>query len=224
MDLPTILFLTDLAQATTKWQAEGDIIILSINLNEDIRDLKIQTMLRSVGLIEVTMVLHTQKPPATHNQGSLPINSIFVPVTLLKQCWMRDLAFGNAVPSDHQAVWLNIPAQCMCLVKLEPIARPLAHCLQCKDPRVVTKYNQTLWELLSSSSMVGWAQVLASKAKSRLSQTQQSKYKAINKVAMEYRHHVGRNTRKSMLEQYSSAPKCPKLSTIFCIGRAYGAK
>jgi len=83
MNLPKTLFLTDLTRAILEWQAEGDLIILSADLNKDIRDQKIQSMLRAVGLIDITTALHTQQLLATHNRGSLPIDSIFVPVTLL---------------------------------------------------------------------------------------------------------------------------------------------
>jgi len=50
----------------------------------------------------------------------------------------------------------------------------------------VTKYIQTLWELLSSSGMAARAQALMTAVKSWLSQTQQAEFKAINKAATEY--------------------------------------
>jgi len=62
-----MLFTTDLMQAILDWQAEGDLIILAVDLNKDIRDQKIQTMLKTVRLIAITTALHTQQPLATHN-------------------------------------------------------------------------------------------------------------------------------------------------------------
>jgi len=52
---------------------------------------------------------HHQSPPATHNHGSNPIDGIFLPITLVDQCRTGYLEFGEAVPSDHQALWLDIP-------------------------------------------------------------------------------------------------------------------
>jgi len=74
----------------------------------------IQGMLRAVGLVDGP-TYHHNRPPATHNQGSLPINGIFVPMTLVDQCSTGYLAFGEALPSDHCALWLDIPAQLVSL-------------------------------------------------------------------------------------------------------------
>jgi len=63
-----------------------------------------------------------------------PIDSIFVPVTLLELCQVGYLAFGAAVPSDHRVVSVDIPSQSVCSIKLEPIEWPIAQRLQCKDP------------------------------------------------------------------------------------------
>jgi len=221
-DLPKNLFLSDLIQVVLEWQVEGDLIILSTDLNKDIRDQKIQTMLKTVGLVEITTALYMQQAPATHNRGSLPIDGIFMPVTLLDLCHEGYLVFGDEVPSNHQVVWLDIPMQSVCPMKSEPIECPIACWLQFKDPRVVTKYNQILWELLSSSGMAARAQALMMEVKSRLSQTQQAEYKAIDKAAMEYRHHTEKNCWKSMLEQYSGVCKCLALSTAYYTGREYG--
>ncbi len=100
---------------------EGNLVILAADLNKDIQDQKIQTMLKTVGLIAITMALHMQQPLATHNRGSLPIDGIFVPVTLLKICQVGYLTFGEAVPSNHQAVWVDILSHSVCSIKSEPI-------------------------------------------------------------------------------------------------------
>jgi len=76
---------------------------------------------------------------------------------------------------------------------------------QCKDPRVVTKYNQILWELLHTSSMATRAQVLAKEAKTQLTQMQQNGYEIINKAAMEYQRHV----KKMQENQCQSNPVVP---------------
>jgi len=67
MHLPKKLFLQDILKAITEWQAEGDSIILPADMNEDIRDPKISTLLQSIGLIEASTHLNATHPLATHN-------------------------------------------------------------------------------------------------------------------------------------------------------------
>jgi len=136
-----------------------------------------------------------QQLPATHNQGSALINGIFVPITLLKHCQTGFLAFGNVVPSDHHAVWIDIPAHCVCPTELEEIVHPCACCLQCKDPHIVHKYKQLLWEL-HQNRIATRAQFLALETKSQLSQTQQAEYKKIDKATTEYKCYAEKHCRK----------------------------
>jgi len=195
-NLPKKLFLQDILKAIMEWQAEGDSIILAADMNNDIRDPEICTTLRSVGLIEVSMNLHVTQPPATHNQGSAPIDGIFIPLTLLEHCQAGYLAFGDGVPSNHWALWLDIPTQCICPVETEMIARPPAWQLQCKDPQVVTRYNQTLLTLLKEDNLEARACTLASEVKICLTKSQQEHYEAINKAATEYKRHMETKCRK----------------------------
>jgi len=108
MDSPKDRLLTDLARAIQEWQAEGDMVIISGDMNDDIRSQKIQQAFRSSGLIEGLTTQH-MLPPATHNRGSLPIDGIFLPSALLDYCESGYLEFGEAIPSDHRALWINIP-------------------------------------------------------------------------------------------------------------------
>jgi len=58
---------------------------------------------------------------------------------------------------------------------------------------------------------------------SQLSQTQQAKYKAINKAAMEYKWHAERKYWKIHMGVVPWCSKCHELSTAYCIGKASGA-
>jgi len=113
-DSPKDRFLTDLARAIQEWQAEGDTVIVSSDMNDDVRSQKIQQAFRSSGLIEGLTTQH-MLPPATHNRGSLPINGIFLLSALLDYCESGYLEFGEAIPSNHQAVWINIPTNYRCV-------------------------------------------------------------------------------------------------------------
>jgi len=138
-------------------------------------------MLWTVGLADCPTTQH-QQPPAMHNRGSNPIDGIFLPISLLDHCQSSYLAFGNAVPSNHQVLWLDIPSQCICPIKNVTIEHPLAQHLQCQDPRVVLKYNTILWDSLQHSGMAAWAQLLAVQAPQCMTQLQQVGYKIIDRT------------------------------------------
>jgi len=96
MDSPKTLFLTNLEKAIQEWQTEGDMAILMVNMNDNVQSQAIQGMLRSVGLVDSPTTQH-QLTPAMHNQGSHPIDGIFLPITLVDYCQMGYFDFGEAV-------------------------------------------------------------------------------------------------------------------------------
>jgi len=61
----------------------------------------LQTFFGHFGLTEVLSALHGPNLPATHNHGSLPIDGLFAPVSLIPLCWVGYLPFGEGMPSDH---------------------------------------------------------------------------------------------------------------------------
>jgi len=119
-DSPKQKFLTDLKKEILTWQAKGDTVILVADMNEDVRSLAIQDMLRAIGLVDGPTTLHAS-PPATYNHGMNPIDGIFLPSNLVDQCNSGYLEFGAAVPSNHRALWLDIPAKYVCPLEREAI-------------------------------------------------------------------------------------------------------
>jgi len=181
---------------------------LMADMNDDVQSPTIQTLLRSVGLADSPMAQH-HSPPATHNRGSYPIDGIFLPITLVDQCRTGYLEFGKAVPSNHRAVWLDIPVQYVCPVNKDAIKWPLAQQLHCKDPRVVTKYNKLLWKSLHANGLAWRANNLTQQVKIRLSKSQQEEYESINRAATKYKHNAENNCRKIKARV---VPCCPHVS------------
>jgi len=62
-------------------------------------------------------------------------------------------SFGNVIPSDHQAIWLDLHLSEICPLHQEGHIKPWACRLQCKDPRVVACYNNTLLDILKQKSL-----------------------------------------------------------------------
>jgi len=149
---PKQKFVMDLEKEILTWQAEGDTVILVADMNKDVRSMTIQDMLWAVGLTDGPTTLHAS-PPATYNRGTNPIDGIFLPSNLVDHCDSGYLAFSAAVPSDHRALWLDIPAKYVYPLKQETIEQPPACRLHCKDPRVVAQYNKVLWESLNTSGL-----------------------------------------------------------------------
>jgi len=110
----------DLKMAIKQWQTEGDTAIVLADMNEDMRSPLIKNTFREVGMIKGLTSQH-QRPPETHNRGSHPIDGIFIPLSLLEQCQTGYLGFGEALPSDHRALWINVDAQNICPLKPEAI-------------------------------------------------------------------------------------------------------
>jgi len=79
-----------------------------------------------------------------HNRGQTPIDGIFAPPSLIESIKAGYLAFREGIPSDHQALWVDLPLASIGWFTI-PASVPLkAQRLQCKDPRVVDQYNQEL--------------------------------------------------------------------------------
>jgi len=171
------------------WQAEGDTVILVADMNKDVRVPAIQDMLRAVGLVDGPTMQHSS-PPATYNRGMNPIDGIFIPINLVDQCSSGYLEFGAAVPSDHRALWLDIPARYVCSLERESIERPPAHRLHCKDPRVVAQYNKILWDSLDNSGLAQKVRTLAQQTTNRFSREQQEAYETIDRAATEFKCHA----------------------------------
>jgi len=76
------------------------------------------------------------------------------------------------------------------------IARHPARRLQCKDPRVVNRYDNTLSEKLKEDNLAAKVSTLAAEIKIRLTNNQQEQYEAIDKAATEYKRHAEKTCRK----------------------------
>jgi len=177
-------------------------------MNDDVRSHKIQQQLRPSGLVDGLMTQH-RLPLATHNRGSLPIDGIFLPSTLIDHCDSGYLEFGEAIPSDHRALWIDIPAHYIGLEKKEAIERPLARRLHCKDPRVVARYNDLLWESLQENKLEKRTMELLKQTGARFTISQQLEYESIDKIATELKRNAESKCQKL---KAGNVPWCPQVS------------
>ncbi len=141
---PRDQMLVDLSSQVDQWTSEGDIVIILADINEDIRTEPIRSTFQQMGLVEAVTGQHGQIGPNTYNRGTNPIDGIFIPNALLPHVSSGYLTFGEGIPSDHRALWIDIPLEALGWFTI-PESIPLkARRLKCNDPRVIKTYNDTL--------------------------------------------------------------------------------
>jgi len=74
--------------------------------------------------VEAITSLHVGGAPQTFQRGSHPIDGIFVAPQLLELAAGGYLNFGDAILSDHWAVWLDLHLPELCLVHQEAHTKP----------------------------------------------------------------------------------------------------
>jgi len=100
------------------------------------------------------MYLHSDNAPPTYQRGSHPIDSIFTAPQLLEKTAGGYLSYGDAIPSYHHAIWLDLHLPEVCPMHQETHIKLQAQCLQCKDPWIVDWYNTVLLEMLAQQNLL----------------------------------------------------------------------
>lgn len=136
---PRNAMLEDLESHITQYKNQGDQIVVLMDCNEDVRRARITTWLQRLELTDVIMSTHgSTQAPATYNRGSKPIDGIFCSSTIPVQA-CGYLPFG-AFPLDHRGLWIDVLYENAFGYKIPRCIQPAAQKLQCKDPRVVSKW------------------------------------------------------------------------------------
>jgi hypothetical protein len=120
-----------------------------MDANEDVRTGEIGIAFQALGLKEAILALHSeQKPPATHNrnQSRTPIDGIWTSRGIQAIAGGYG-AFGDACPSDHRMLWLDITYASSFGYAPAPLLRPKARKLKAND-------GQRVLELLRSYRVV----------------------------------------------------------------------
>jgi hypothetical protein len=134
--VPRKAFWKDLTKAIKVWLEAGDQLVVMGDYNEDVRDVQ-RKYLGPLCLTEPTVKKHGSVP--TYQCGSKPIDGIF----LSKSLQMRQggyLAFGEAILSDHRALWLDPSLINTFGHNIPPIVRAPARRLNCNDLCVINRF------------------------------------------------------------------------------------
>jgi len=153
-ECPRMAILLDISKEILGWQELGDHVMLLMDFNDPVMDQSVKSWAAKLGLVEAITWLHQEHPPPTFQCGSQPIDRICIAPQLLPFTAGGFLSFGDVVPSDHWAIWLDIHLLEIKSTNQAAHTKPQACRLQCKDPRVVARYNQALWEMMSSQQIL----------------------------------------------------------------------
>ena len=150
---PRKQFFTDLALQIKQWRDNDNdqiVLMMDVNTNSSITtDPELQEFLLSTNLIETITTKHEQQHglEATHHNGRYPIDGIFVSNTLHPiRCGY--LPFGD-FPSDHRALWIDIPVNNCFGFNMPNSSKPAARRLKSSDPKIRNKWNRLYSEFLT---------------------------------------------------------------------------
>jgi len=125
-ECPKKAILLDITQEIQSWQDLGNHIVLLTDFNDDINEPWVTHWVAILGLVEAIMSLHSDKAPQTFQRGSYPIDGIFIAPQLLQKLAGGYLSFGDAIPSDHCTIWLDLDLPEICSMHQELHTRPQA--------------------------------------------------------------------------------------------------
>jgi len=161
--------------------------------------------------VEVVTSQHGLCGPNTHNQGTNPIDCIFIPPLLLPKVTSGYFAFREGIPSDHRALWIDIPLAALGWFTVpEPI--PLkAWRLKCNNPRIITKYNDVLQQQLEHHNLPRCIECLTSQVRhNRLTRQQKWDYEAIDHLSSEAKRHAESKCHKLTVGRVQWCPQLTK--------------
>ena len=177
------VFFEDFWKQIDVWLEQGDQLIVAGDWNNDIRKKKFLENFTKRNLIPAIHHVHGNELPPTYNEGSKPIDEIFVSTTLkINACGY--LPHGSSL-GDHCPVWVDLNRDTVLGVKghLKPIYQ--ARKLKTQDPRIVEKYNNTLHDLLESKEVLERTRFLANSISGRILKWQIDEYEELDKIREE---------------------------------------
>jgi len=121
-------------------------VIILGNWNEEVQSNMVSTPLQTLGLKDAVITFHHASPPNTYNQGQFPIDRIFLQAEWIPQVTGSYLAFDQGVPSDHRAIWVDLPIDLLGWNAPTTSVPIWARHLKCDDPHVVKHHNNILDE------------------------------------------------------------------------------
>jgi hypothetical protein len=145
---PRRAFIKDLEAQLDVWMTAGNLIIIGLDANDNVRTGPVNAMLRNRGLVEVHSAQHPHLPPrATCNKNTqdIPVDGIWASPSL--DCSSAGyLGFGEIIigKTDHRLIWADFTFESALGFQPPEPSYVAPQRLTLNDPRVVKKYNRIL--------------------------------------------------------------------------------
>ena len=145
---PRAQFWVDLEREISKWQSQGDQLILAGDWNTDVRSIGLFT---DYNLHEVLIDRHGSNGPGTHHRGSVPIDGIFCSDSLRIH---RGGYLGfQDICGDHRGLWIDLPIESIIGFRMPSVIIPSARRLQTDNPKVVRKYVDEIYKVFKRHNL-----------------------------------------------------------------------
>jgi hypothetical protein len=141
---PRMALIQDLDKEVSEVIKNGELVIIMLDGNSDMRNSSLATMLSNLNLREVILQCHGRGVSTFWcNNSAIPINGIWASagISVIEGGY---LDYEKVVPgADHKCLWTDISFQQAFGHNMPAINRPQTRPLHCKDPRIVPSYNRT---------------------------------------------------------------------------------
>jgi hypothetical protein len=145
---PRRAFIQDLEKHVEIWIQAGNLIILGLDANDNVRTGDVNRMLRTKGLLDIHHARHPHLPPeatCNKNMNAIPVDGIWASPSL--HCTAAGYyGFGEIVigRTDHRMIWADFSYEsALGFQPPKPKYTPPQR-LTLQDPRVVKRYNKIL--------------------------------------------------------------------------------
>jgi hypothetical protein len=213
---PRTAFYNDLKISINEWKAQGDLVIVGIDANEDVRNGDTSRTFSELDMREVILNAHPlQQPPATcdKNMKDEPIDGLFA-TSGLQIVAGGYSSFNSGCPSDHRYLWIDVPYSDAFGYSSPPLVPPSARRLQTKNPKSVEHYNSrvrlaleaeglflALRDLTTTAAAKGWSDPL------------EAEYNRINSRQVVIRKEVERKIRHLRMGAIPWSPQLQRFRT-----------
>ena len=140
---PESVFWEDFWTQVDEWLEEGDQLVLCGDWNHNVEDPNFLANFNDRNLIPAITSKHPDAPE-TYNSGSLPIDEIFISISLTVKA-AGYLEHGASL-GDHRPIWIDLDKQSAFGTIYPDLPSYRARRLKCTSPAVVKKYLQELHE------------------------------------------------------------------------------
>ena len=138
---PRRAFSADLKDALETWKNEGNLVIIGMDANDNVRTGDVNAMLRSLGLVNTHHSQHPHLPAAStcnKNNQSIPVDRIWASPSL-ECCAAGYYGFGELLmgKTDHRMIWADFSYSSVFGFKPPDPTYIAPQRLTLQDPRVV---------------------------------------------------------------------------------------